>query len=189
MYMCVCVSLPHSTRGLAVSPAPHWAPAGSERGAAAEPAPALPAAPGAALLPGQRPGPALPLLGPRSPRWETRAACWVCSWSPGTASSLPASRVSGQLPLQSSTGPPFSQEPWLPCPSLHTPHPEASREPLFALLEAWVVVGLSQSCTLQDWRCAGGSPGRREDWAPGLGLWFGPGPTGTPSREPSSMLQ
>ena len=172
-----------------MSPAPHWAPVGSERGAAAEPSPALPAAPGATLLPGQSPGPALPLLGPRSPRWETRAACWMCSWSPSRASFLPASQASGRLPLQPSVGPPLSREPWLPCAPLHTPHPEASGDPLFALHEAWVAIRLSQSHTLRDWRCAGGSPKCGEDQAPGPGLWFGPCPTGTPSREPSSMLQ
>ena len=109
--------------------------------------------------------------------------------SPSRASFLPASRASGLLPLQPSAGPPLSREPWLPCAPLHTPHPEASGEPLFALHEAWVAIRLSQSRTLWDWRCAGGSPERGEDQAPGLGLWFGPCPTSTPSREPSSMLQ
>lgn len=61
--VCVCVSLPDSARGLAVSPAPRRGPAGSERGAAAaEPAPPLPAAPGAGLPPKWRLVPALPHL-------------------------------------------------------------------------------------------------------------------------------
>lgn len=50
--LCVCVSVTHSTGGLAVSPAPHRGPAGSEQGAAAtEPAPALPALPAVPGLP------------------------------------------------------------------------------------------------------------------------------------------
>lgn len=168
VYVCVCVPAPQHLRPQGV-PRTAPVPCGQRRSrcrANASP-PFLLRRGHPPARPVTRPSPAS-LLGPRSPLVGNAGS--LAGYAPGRPV-----QPAFSLPPRPQAAPSGSPAPVLPSPGalailrpLHTPHPEASGEPLFALHEAWVAVRLSQSrhtpCGL---RCAGAAPdmGRTRPWA------------------------